>query len=234
MQSGGRDSWAMVPRRGSLRRGSVRIMRDETRTALLDGTDQKLIMLLFQGDDDNAPVATLRDQDLDGFAPLHLLAIEGHAELAQYLIENLKADLNIRHQKSRQTPLHLAAIKNKPHMAKLLLEKNADPLATDSFGWTPLHAAARSGSEQIVSILIGALSPEDVNIQGPGGHTPLHRAAYYGHVAVSHLLVRGGADVTLCDDMKRRPYELACACGDASVLPELSRLLFLRPCEIKD
>ena len=45
-----------------------------------------------------------------------------------------------------QTALHFAASAEQPRVAQLLLELGANPQKTDAAGWTPLHAAARSGS----------------------------------------------------------------------------------------
>ena len=42
-------------------------------------------------------------------------------------------------------------------------------------------------------------SGASVNIQTPGGVTPLHRAAYCGHEGVVKTLLGGGAKVALVD-----------------------------------
>jgi ankyrin repeat protein len=64
-------------------------------------------------------------------------------------------------------------------------------MSRDDAGWTPLHAAARSGFTEAAHELFAhvytlgptnsAAALELANCSGAGGDTPLHRAAYWGH-----------------------------------------------------
>lgn len=65
------------------------------------------------------------------------------------------------------------------------------------------HYASRSGHADICRLLLS--SGASVNIQTPGGVTPLHRAAYCGHEGVVRLLLEGGARVTLVDSDGQTP-----------------------------
>ncbi len=59
------------------------------------------------------------------------------------------------------------------------------------------HYASRSGHSDVCLLLLS--SGASVNIQTPGGVTPLHRAAYCGHEGVVTVLLEGGAKVMLVD-----------------------------------
>ena len=62
-----------------------------------------------------------------GNAPLHLAAVEGHAEAARALLDH-GADANVKNQ-SDDTPAHMAAYKGHAAVLKMLLEAKADPSA---------------------------------------------------------------------------------------------------------
>ncbi|XP_044293504.1 ankyrin repeat domain-containing protein 39 [Varanus komodoensis] len=68
----------------------------------------------------------------------------------------------------------------------------------DSFGYTALHYASRSGHYGVCRFLLesGATCSARTN----GGATPLHRAAYCGHTEVAQLLLAHGADPAATDD----------------------------------
>jgi ankyrin repeat protein len=91
------------------------------------------------------------------------------------------------------TGLHLAAYFGVEAVIKLLLDKNADLKAADSYGWTPLLWASDRGHVEVVRLLLekGA----NVNIAAPYGRTPLLLASDRGHVEVVRLLLEKGADV---------------------------------------
>ncbi|KAL8566978.1 hypothetical protein ACOMHN_059778 [Nucella lapillus] len=104
---------------------------------------------------------------------------------------------------------------------------SANPNAPDKFCVTPLHRAARQGSERCLQLLLdhGA----DVNarvkpfesVEGQTckfevGSTALHHAARGDHVKCVKLLLNFGADCNLTDDKHQTPLYLACKEG----LPE--------------
>ncbi|KAI0537678.1 hypothetical protein GGR58DRAFT_527099 [Xylaria digitata] len=99
------------------------------------------------------------------------------------------------------TPLHLAARREDEVIARLLLEKGADPNARvwpdnrflqlgdkrlTGRGWTALHEAAFKGREAIVKLLLE--NKADVHIEDASGQTALRIAASQGHRAVVQLL----------------------------------------------
>ena len=75
-----------------------------------------------------------------------------------------------------------------------LIEAGADASALGWEGETVLHRAARGGSAEVVSFLLGAGA--DVHAVQGGGSTPLHEAARSNpDPAVTQLLLGAGADV---------------------------------------
>jgi ankyrin repeat protein len=88
----------------------------------------------------------------------------GQTELVRHLVAD--DPLAISHQMSRfehhRTPLHFAVLKNRPEMVALLLELNADPIAKDGRGYTPLNYASSSTDRTIPERLIAAgADPEE-------------------------------------------------------------------------
>lgn len=194
--------------------------------AVIEG-DQGIIEELLVGDEEHPPLpVSVNVQDEHGLTPLHHLTIEGHAGVAQWLLEEVKANIDERDGKTGQTPLQMAAAKGKATMAALLMQRGANVVARDAAGWTPLHAAARSGFCDVAAELLTALSAEQINAAGPLGHTPLHRAAYWGNAEVCALLLKHGAEKSLLDEAQRSAADLVCAGGErCNMLPTLVKLL---------
>lgn len=90
-------------------------------------------------------------------------------------------------------PLHIAIMANSLNIARLLIEKGADPNIKTEDGTSPLHVAIAKGNLEIVKLLIeyGA----DVNSRKDDGVTPLHSAAWFGQIDIAKLLIDHGADV---------------------------------------
>lgn len=86
-------------------------------------------------------------------------------------------------------------------------------LDADQFLFTPLHAAASSGSAGLVAFLLeeGA----DVDAGDENGLTPFHMAADQGQLAIVQLLLDAGAAVDLGDSHGSTP--ILRACGKAHV-----------------
>lgn len=93
-------------------------------------------------------------------------------------------------------PLVMAASLDLRCLARLLLDRHADPNATDSSGGTPLHWAALLDKPLMARLLIARGA--DVNARQPGGiaggETPLHFAAQ-NSLKVLRVLLKAGADV---------------------------------------
>ena len=72
----------------------------------------------------------------------------------------------------QQTPLHVACFEGMEKAVRKLLKRKANPAATDSKGWTPLHCAASAGHYGICQLLI-ASGKADVLAETNEGTTAL-------------------------------------------------------------
>lgn len=91
-----------------------------------------------------------------------------------------------------------------------LLAQNVDPNQPDSFGFTPLMKASKSGHFIIVKELIK--NGADVNKKNEIytiSNTPLHVASEGGHVEIVKELLLQGADVNQMDSFDKTPLALA-------------------------
>lgn len=84
----------------------------------------------------------------------------------------------------------------------------ASPNTKDALGTTPLHAAARSGSVDVVSELIGASC--DLNMADCAGWTALHVAVFMSNVSVVKALLMAGVNTKKQDKEGKSPLELCC------------------------
>ncbi len=67
----------------------------------------------------------------------------------------------------------------------------------DAKGWTPLHAAASNGFDDIVSILLDR--GMDPNVTDRYGRTALHISTAHGHIEVVRVLCEGDANLDATD-----------------------------------
>ena len=178
-------------------------------------------------DDDHPPLGCPIDvRDDDGMTPLHWLTVEGHSGIVQWLVEEVEAEVDQRDDKFGQTSLHFAASKDHGPTAQQLIDLRADPQARDKAGWTPLHTAARAGSAHVATVLLASLPADAVDATGPGGQTPLMRAAFWGHTEIVVLLLNAGAKRGKTDARGRMAEDLVCDGGERhGELPALLKLL---------
>ena len=63
------------------------------------------------------------------------------------------APINVKDKHLGRNPLIMAAMNGRAEIAGILLERGADPNATDMEGWTPMRYADAYGYEEIVEML---------------------------------------------------------------------------------
>ena len=135
---------------------------------------------------------------IDGRTPLYLAAMEGHTKSVRCLYHyGAKINQRIRGKYSWEygkSPLYIAAEKGHLLTAKAIIKLDAKIDLPDHRGRTPLYAAAETGQEHMVHLLVH-FGGADVNSEGNEGESPLFAAALNGHFKVVVELLDMGADV---------------------------------------
>ncbi len=183
----------------------------------------------------------LKARDKAGLSPVLAAAYGGHPRLAEHLAERVGPDglslfeaavvgdvavVRRRLAEGWETdergedgfaPLHLAAYFGQLEVARLLLERGADPnaVAANDSRVTPLHSAVAARRRDLAGLLL-ALGASANAVQ-KGGWTPLHTAAHNGDEAIVDLLLLRGADPTRPADDGCTPPDLADAGGHAAL-----------------
>ena len=99
--------------------------------------------------------AGITGRDRVGYTPLHLACFCGHAKAVRLLLANPSPNPSPNpNSNSNLSPTPT------PNQVRLLLERNANMLATDSDGATPLHLAASRGHAEAVRSLLQAFEPQ--------------------------------------------------------------------------
>lgn len=191
----------------------------------------------------------LRARDGTGRSPVIAAAYDGHPQLAEHLAEKLEQLAgglgyfeaatvgNVEAVRKAldgdqaavddsgndgYSALHLAAWFGRLEVARLLLERGADPnaVAQNDARVTPLHSAVSARHRDLVSLLL-ALGAS-ANVFEHDGRTPLHTAAHNGDEAIVSLLLLRGADPTRCSDDGLTPIDMAVE-GGHRALAEMLR-----------
>ncbi|MCY4429718.1 MAG: ankyrin repeat domain-containing protein [Rhodospirillales bacterium] len=126
-------------------------------------------------------------------------------------------------------PLHMAAQNDARSVARLLLDRGADPTARDSTGRTPLHLAALNNAIATAELLIR--SSADVGPEDAAGRTPLHFAAWGNSRQVAELLLRHGAELQPSEPVRSRHWTWKVGIGARDVVALLLRREFGGICD---
>ncbi|XP_045501396.1 protein fem-1 homolog CG6966 [Colias croceus] len=135
-----------------------------------------------------------------GATPLVIACRNGHYDVAEYLIERCKADIE---QPGSVTfdgetiegapPLWCAAAAGHLPLVRLLVRAGANVNSTTRTHSTPLRAACFDGHYDIVKFLVE--NGADIEIANRHGHTCLMIACYKGHIRIAKYLLSLNADV---------------------------------------
>jgi hypothetical protein len=79
-------------------------------------------------------------------------------------------------------------------LAEYVVALGADTTVTDKSGRSAFHWAAMEGNPTMLEFLLGTTSDPQLQIPDNGGDTPLHLAAYHGHLPIIRLLIRYKVD----------------------------------------
>jgi ankyrin repeat protein len=138
---------------------------------------------------------------------LHMVAKRGNLEQLNVLLSTNRIDLNIK-DCCQRTALHcLARLSTSRHEELQVLQQSLvlmlegdfsvcrmiDLDATDEWGNTALHIAARHGNSEMVDILLR--NGADINVMDGCGDTALHIAARDGNQDTVVMLMKHGADL---------------------------------------
>lgn len=171
--------------------------------------------------------------DNDGYAPLHLSVMGGHALATAALLkgENWQG-FSERKDQIRKTMsqsgavLAMATKSNYKIIVDLLVNAGVDINWTDQQGESALHVAARFGHDECIAIILkgGGTQKADLEITEKSyAWTPLHVAAVDGQLTIVEMLVDAGADVAKPDSSGWTAREHAALRGHMSIARLLAK-----------
>lgn len=158
--------------------------------------------LLAQGVDINAKChdqfaeKDAPQEHIERITPIMLAADYGHKDVVDVLLEN-GADLHGTFSNHRNL-LHLAAARGHCKLFDRLLRLEFDPFASDIYGMTPWHGAAREGEDVNVNKYLqrfGGNEPFHVDMEDRSGLTAFLQATAKGSISTMEILKKAGADI---------------------------------------
>ncbi|KAI9809175.1 MAG: hypothetical protein M1825_002466 [Sarcosagium campestre] len=173
-------------------------------------------------------------QDGDGWAPLHLSAIAGHALTSEALLRSEdsgddkahRTDLRKKNSKS-SAALALATKSNYFAIVELLVGAGFNVNYQDEQGESALHLAARYGHAECAEILLAGTEDQKADtelVEKTFAWTPLFTASVDGQLRIVELLIRAGADLERVDQSGWTAKEHAALRGHMAIARKLDDL----------
>ncbi len=143
--------------------------------------------------------------------PALVVALRGEShQAAAALVQARTLQVNARNARG-ETALMMAALRGNLPAARALLARGGD---VNQEGWTPLHYAASSTSDDGAAMVALLLEHHAyIDATSPNGTTPLMMAVRYGSAAAAQLLVREGADPAVRNERRLGALEFARQAG---------------------
>ena len=154
-------------------------------------------------------------------SPLHLAAKCGRMEHVKALLGDDGNELLLDSEDvDSNRAVHTAAENRQPEVFEFLLKASKDHKPVNSYGKSPLHVIAESGSEKCLDILVGHVEDKvkkensvikkiNVNTKDSQGNTSLHLASRNGHKEIVENLLKLGASVVLLDQKGKNALQIA-------------------------
>ena len=133
-------------------------------------------------------------------------AIEGNIAEVKGVLE-----AGIDEHETLNRPLFFAAQRGHLEVVKLLLDHDANPNVSFTFG-SPIHAAARANNAVIVELLLESGADPDLKA-GDFDQSPIHEAAARAAYETAEILIAHGADVNFCNSKGRPAIHAAAMSG---------------------
>ena len=132
------------------------------------------------------------------FSPLLLASWYNHAKIGMALLEKDAHPRDIE-PKRLNTPLHFAIegyhsnrVDETIEFVEKLLVANADPMAVNWAGETPVHLAVKTGDFKVMAKFIDYIGPECLEMKDDNGNTLFHYAVgTLDDVSIYKLMDRG-------------------------------------------
>lgn len=134
----------------------------------------------------------------------------GCVEHISYLLDHCGSDPNCCDPRGR-TPLHFACCRGNAHIAKVLLDRCADPNRWDAEKEvTPLHCAASAKSVECILLLLKRKAHINIGLEK---RSALHFAIDRNAIECVETLLKYGADPNTPQVYTETPLHTACALG---------------------
>ncbi|XP_041025895.1 protein ACCELERATED CELL DEATH 6-like [Juglans microcarpa x Juglans regia] len=135
---------------------------------------------------------------------LHEAVRHNHIDVVKQLLIEVDPEFSFGANEAGETPLYLAAERGFPDLVSEILDKFKSPAYDGPLGRTALHAATFSNDEGMTKNILEKYGGDLCKQADQKGWTPLHMAAYMGHIETTKLLLQYGREVAYMKDAEGR------------------------------